>query len=126
MACTVAPNNESNSEPSKPAMVTHKKIDQSLPVGDSNAASIPMIPAPASDASVPTGEIPPDVPFSTALRKSVINLGEVGFSTPNSVAQVSALTAASEAANPSQGQVASGKTKCSAANRVAIPPLPNT
>ena len=67
-----------------------------------------MTAAPNSDASVPHKEMPPDVPFSTSFLKSVIMRGAVGFKTPSSVAQVSALTAASEAANPSQGMIDCG------------------
>jgi len=37
--------------------------------------------------------------------------GGFGFNTPSSVAHVSALTAASAAANPTQGRLDSGKKK---------------
>ncbi len=67
-----------------------------------------MTDAPASDASVPNNEIPPEVPFSTRFLKSVIMRGAVGFRTPNSVAHVSALTAANAAANPAQPTMDSG------------------
>ena len=55
-----------------------------------------------------------------------INLGMEGSSTPNSVAQVSALTAAREAAKASQVQAACGKKKCNPAKREAMPPLAST
>ena len=64
---------------------------------------------PAREASVPIAEIPPEVPFSTGLRRSVISRGGAVFSAPSSVAHVSAFTAASAPANPIQGQSCSGK-----------------
>ena len=57
---------------------------------------------PNSDANVPNSETPPEVPFSTRFLKFVIISGGVEFRTPNSVAHVSALTAASDAAKPTQ------------------------
>src|SRR3990172_8991958 len=81
--------------------------------------------APPAAASVPKMEMAPDVPCSTAFQE-VINRGRVGLSTPSSVAQVSALTAASEAANSTQVQDAVGKKKCKPANIEAIPPLAST
>ncbi len=81
--------------------------------------------APASAEAVPRGVIPPEVPISTVLPL-VISRGRVALSTPNSVAQVSALAAASEAAPANQGQAEPGKTACKITIRPAIPPLANT
>ncbi len=80
----------------------------SVSVGLRNAARIAIRAEPKSEATVPNGETPPEVPFSTPFRKFVIMRGGVGFSTPNSVAHVSALTAASDAANPTQPRIDSG------------------
>src|SRR5215207_4687086 len=105
MACTVAPMNESKSEPASPAKVISGKSNQlSLKRAVGNAITA----EPASDARIPNNEIPPEVPFSTRFRRSVIRRGGVGFKTPSSVAHVSALTAASEAANPTQGRTDPG------------------
>lgn len=105
MACAVAPRNESKSEPASPAKVIGKKSDQLAVNNDARAA---ISAEPANEASVPTRETPPEVPFSTRLRGSVIMRGGVRFKTPSSVAHVSALTAASEAANPIQPMFESG------------------
>src|SRR6266498_991567 len=105
MACTVAPSRESKREPASPAKVISGKSNQ-LPVN--RAAGNAIMDAPNSDAKVPHNEIPPEVPFSTRFLKSVIIRGGVGFKTPSSVAQVSALTAARDAANPTQGRIDSG------------------
>src|SRR5512138_713725 len=105
MAWTVAPRRESKSEPASPAKVISGKSDQ-LSVNSEAGKAITA--APNSEAPVPQTEMPPEVPFSTCLRRSVIIRGGVGFNTPNSVAQVSALTAASEAAKPTQGRIDSG------------------
>lgn len=106
MAWTVAPRNESKSEPARPPKVISGNSDQFAVNNDASAA---INAEPAREASVPTREIPPEVPFSTRLRKSVIMRGADGFNTPSSVAHVSALTAASEAANPIQPMFDSGK-----------------
>lgn len=111
MACTVAPRNESKSEPVSPERVISGKSDQLSRKGTmsvSSEARAAIRAEPAKDASVPMRETPPEVPFSTRLRKSMIIRGGVGFKTPNSVAHVSALTAASEAANPIQPMFDSG------------------
>jgi hypothetical protein len=63
--------------------------------------------APPRAARVPKSEMAPDVPFSTAFQV-VIRRGWVGLSTPSSVAQVSAFTAAQEAAQAIQVQAAEG------------------
>src|SRR5688572_9364925 len=105
MACTVAPRNESKSEPASPEKVISKNSDQSLV---NQAVGSAITEAPNSEAKVPNNEIPPEVPFSTRFLKSVIVRGGVGFRTPNSVAHVSALTAASAAANPTQPRFDSG------------------
>src|SRR5688572_3594008 len=105
MACTVAPRNESKSEAAKPAKVTRGKSNQ---LSANEAASSAMMAEPKSEANIPNNETPPEVPFSTRFLRSVIIRGGLGFKTPNSVAHVSALTAASEAANPTQLRVDSG------------------
>src|SRR5450756_2824922 len=81
--------------------------------------------APASAASRPTRLTPPEVPRSTGLPV-VIKRGEFGLSTPSSVAQVSALAAASAAVAPSQGQVAAGKHPCITTKTPARPPFAST
>ena len=111
MACTVAPRKESKSEPARPARVTIKNTDAESVIGLNREARMPIKAEPAKDASVPINEIPPEVPFSTTLVMLVIMRGGFGFSTPSSVPQVSALTAASAAAKPSQGQSSFGKKK---------------
>jgi len=83
-------------------------MNKLFPIGINRMAIKATKPAPRNDARVPVKEMAPLVPFSTLL-KFVINLGKPGLSTPNSVAQVSAFTAAIEAANPIQGQVSDGK-----------------
>lgn len=109
IACTVAPRKESKREPARPAIVISTKWTVvSVLRGENKTAGSAIMAEPAREASVPNNEIPPDVPFSTRLRKTVIMRGGVGFRTPNSVAHVSALTAASEAANPIQGRIDSG------------------
>lgn len=105
MAWTVAPSNESKREPASPAKVISGKSDQLAVSSDARRA---MSAEPAREARVPTRETPPEVPFSTRLRMSVIMRGGDGFKTPSSVAHVSALTAASEAANPIQPMFESG------------------
>ena len=115
MACTVAPSSESKREPPRPAREISGKSNQ-LPVN--RAAGNAIRQAPNSDAKVPHNEIPPEVPFSTRFFKSVIMRGGVGFRTPSSVAHVSALTAASAAAKPTQGRIDSGYNAWSAANRL--------
>ena len=109
MACTVAPRKESNKDPASPARVTIKNVGKGSAAGLSTEARIPISAEPARDANVPNNEIPPEVPFSTTFFKFVMTRGGCGFSTPNSVAHVSALTAASAAANPIHGRVDSGK-----------------
>src|SRR6266508_320615 len=99
MACTVAPRSESKSEPAKPAKTISGRRVQFFA---NHAAGSAITDEPNSDANVPNNETPPEVPFSTRFLKSVIIRGGVGFRTPNSVAQVSALTAARDAANPTQ------------------------
>src|SRR5687768_16271115 len=110
MACTVAPRNESKSEPARPEAVIRKKSPavSVFSVVERKTASSAISEEPKRDAPVPHSESPPDVPFSTRFLKSVIKRGRVGFKTPNSVAHVSALTAASDAANPIQGIIDSG------------------
>jgi len=105
MACTVAPRNESNSEPASPEKVISRNSDQLSVRKD---ARMPIKAEPARDASVPINEIPPEAPFSTTFFKLVMMRGGCGFRTPNSVAHVSALTAARAAANPTHGTIDSG------------------
>src|SRR5215207_6834474 len=105
MACTVAPRYESKSEAARPAKVTMGKSDQ---LSANKAASSAMMTEPKREANIPNNETPPEVPFSTRFWRSVMIRGRVGFRTPNSVAHVSALTAASDAANPTQLRVDSG------------------
>ena len=108
MACTVPPRKESKSEPANPERVINGNRNQ-LSVRSEARKAIKA--DPVNEASVPINEIPPEVPFSTILRRSVIMRGGFGFNTPSSVAHVSALTAASAAANPTQGRLDSGKKK---------------
>ena len=108
MAWTVPPMSESKREPANPEIVTSRNSDQlSVKSEARNAINA----EPAKEASVPINEIPPEVPFSTTFLKSVIMRGGWGFNTPSSVAHVSALTAARDAAKPSQGQSSFGKKK---------------
>ena len=108
MACTVPPRRESKSEPASPEIVINGSRNQ---LSVKSEASTAIKADPVNEASVPINEIPPEVPFSTTFRKFVIMRGGFGLSTPSSVAQVSALTAASAAANPTQGRLDSGKKK---------------
>src|SRR5262245_39671154 len=103
MAWTVAPSSESTSEPSRPLAVMSKN-KCSPPSDDQTAGNRAITAEPNRAAPVPNNEIPPEVPLSTRLPGSVIRRGGEGFNTPSSVAQVSALTAASAAANPRNGQ----------------------
>ena len=125
MACIVLPSKESNPEPNIPEIeiMQYKRIGSST--GIRKMAIMATRLAPKNEAKVPTNEMAPLVPFSTFL-KFVINLGGPGFSTPNSVAQVSAFTAAIEAIKPVQGQDSEGKKKCMMVKMAAIPPLANT
>src|SRR5215216_3370434 len=104
MAWTVAPRSESNRDPASPAKVISGKRNQ---LSANQAAGSATTEAPNSDANVPNNETPPEVPFSTCFLKSVITRGGVGFRTPNSVAHVSAFTAARDAAKPTQTTIES-------------------
>src|SRR5258706_1917285 len=108
MAWTVAPRNESNNEPSRPAAATATPTRQEAGYGAIHTASTPISAAPASAARVPVSETAPEVPFSTSLPGFVSIRGGCGFKTPSSVVQVSALTAARLPAKPTHTQAASG------------------
>ena len=77
-------------------------------LGQAATAKPPIKNDPKNAAKVPSIEMPPEVPFSTFLPL-IIWIGDVILKTPNSVAQVSAFTAASEPANANQGQASPGK-----------------
>jgi len=76
-----------------------------------------MTAAPTRPPAVPSGVIPPDTPRGTA-RRLVIRRGGVGENAPISVAQVSAVAAASAPAN-------AGQLPASAAS-AATPPFATT
>jgi len=103
----VAPKIESKSAPSKPAKEMIPNPLQLPPVGVSMEARMAMKIAPPAAEIVPRNEIAPDVPRSTGFQE-VITRGRDGLSTPSSVAHVSALTAASEAANANQKEGLAG------------------
>src|ERR1700690_1157519 len=107
MACTVAPSHESKSEPSRPPKITHRNPDARLS-GVRRAERAPIKPAPRRAALVPYNETPPEVPRSTGFSKLVIRRGRSGSKPPSSVAHVSALAAATAAANPGHVQINCG------------------
>src|SRR5437588_10857359 len=100
MACTVAPRKLSKM---LPAMRPVRPLSGGAASDLRNPCKIqnqrPWQSAPRNEAVVPSKVIPPDVPGATRLPE-VIKRGGDELSTPSSVAQVSALAAASAPVNP--------------------------